>query len=686
MLFFSLVTGSRVVAEEPAPSGEQVLGNFGLPLVFSSTKMVRDAAPGSAWAEYATGRWTSAAVIPADAVAISPFHVLNRRVSRDLSLVLEDAATRSAQARKGTPLQQVGDFYASGMDVEKINALGVQPFEAVVSDLGPLATPAERGRAFARLSMLAGEPVMAEFAVGTDIADRTRYAIYLGDADLTLISNDIYLNPDYEFARKALLDFIGSSLVLRGLSADEARASAQKILAWETRIAAAKLTPVEKADPTRRFVPMPMAQVRELFSNVDLDAFLGVYGGKAPDRIIVVEGEALAERNALLGEMSPADLRLFLEWGLLIHTLGYLTEEFQVPNQALSQAILGQSAMPPRETLVTLKLQGLIGHPISQLYIARHFSAESKARVEALVARIRATFRDRLESNTWLTPPTREYAIQKLDRADILVGYPARWIDYSPVEIRRDDYYGNALRTNEYLQRRQWARLGGPVVVDRFSIAGSTLPIDTNAAFNAANNGIEIPAAFLQPPFYSPEQDVVANTCAMGAVIGHELTHGFDTRGRLYDADGRLRDWWTKEDAENFLAQADTLIAQADSFEVLPGLHINGKLTVGENMADIGGVNFAFQALEKELQEHPEDDVVKDGLTPRQRCFLAWAQLWPTRTREGALRQTVATDPHADGNYRVEAPMRHVDGFFEAFELGPDDPMWIAPDRRSHIW
>lgn len=675
------------ISVQASPDAEQILDNFGLPLSFSTTRMIRDADPASDWARYANGRWIEVAEIPDDGLNISPFMILNRRVERDLSAILTDAASRSENAEKGTPLQQVGDFYASGMDVARIDALGAAPLDEVMNSLDPLDTPQGLGRAFARLSMAAGEPVMAEFAVGTDPDDRSRYAIYLGDADLTFTLTDMYLNPAYEAARKAYLDFVRDSLVIAGTPLEQAQSDAEKILAWEIRIAGAKLTPVEFADPRIRFVPTPMTEVRKLLSNVDLDAFLAEYGATtAPDKVIVVQGKALAERNAMLAEMSAEDVMLFLRWGFLVQTSAFLTTEFLMPFAVLNQAIMGQSATPPRVSQVTKKLQSNFGHPLSQLYVERHFTAASKADVETLVGRIRGVFRDRLQSNSWLTAPTRDYAIEKLDKADILVGYPQEWIDYSGVDIRRDDYYGNNLRTNRYLQKRKWAKLGGPVQEDRFAVSGSTLPIDTNAAFNAPINGIEIPAAFLRPPFYDPDQDAVVNTCAIGAVIGHELTHGFDTKGRLYDAEGRLRDWWTEEDSGNFQARADILIAQASAFELLPGLTLNGELTVSENMADVGAINFALQALSEVLDEHPELRAEKDGLTPEQRCFLAWAQLWVNKSREGALRQSAGTDPHSDGNYRVIAPLQHADEFFAAFDIKAGDPLWIAPDKRARVW
>lgn len=680
----SLATADDMEAGDDMSAG--VLENFAYPLSYSTEKMDTSASPGVDWAHYANGKWYEVATIPDDGQMIAPLSVLGRQVDHDLGVIVAEAAEQSGEAEKGTPLQQVGDLYTSGMDTEALEALGVEPLDKVLADLGPLDSPASRARAFAKLSVLADNAVMMELAISPDPEDRSRYGVYIGDADLSLGFNDVYLSPQYEGARGAVMTWFRDTLVISGLSADEAEVAAEKLMAWETRIAAKKLTPVQYIDPNQRFIPMPTSEVQELLSNVDLEAFAEAYGAELPERIVVVQKNALVERNALLGELSPDDLRLLLRWRFLQHMTGFLTPELFGPAATLNEAFSGQSATPPREQLVTTKTKSLLPHPISQLYVDKHFSAESKADVEAMLARIRGIFRERLVDNDWLTPPTHEYALGKLDKTDILVGYPEEWIDYRPVDVRPDDYFGNATRINTYISERDWSMLGGPVKVDRFSIVGSTLPIDVNAAFNPSMNGIEIPAAFLQPPFYDPNQDPVANTCAIGSVIGHELTHGFDTRGRDYDADGTLRDWWTPEDAENLLAKAQILIDQADAFEVLPGLNINGTLTVAENIADLGGLTFATQAVAQVLEEHPEAREPIDGLGPYQRCYLAWAQLWPTKKRENTLRQTVATEVHPDGNYRIEGPVRHMDEFYEAFPIDPEDHMWIAPEDRARIW
>ena len=348
--------------------------------------------------------------------------------------------------------------------------------------------------------------------------------------------------------------------------------------------------------------------------------------------------------------------------------------------------LYGKDVTPPRAKQVAMGTPNLLGHPLSQFYVAKYMTPESRREVEAMVARVKAQFRARIERNGWLSPETRAQALAKLDKTEIRVGYPSKWIDYTGVVVRRDDYVGNAMRLNEFLVRRELAKLGKPVVLDEFAVPNSTLPIVINAGYDWSWNGIEIPAAFLQPPFYDAKADPAVNFCTMGAVIGHELTHGFDSQGRQYDAKGNVRDWWTQADANRFVAEAGKLAKQADAFEILPGLHLNGAIEVTENLADVGGVAFGYAALQEHLREHPEANRTIDGFTPSQRCFLAWGQLWAAKVNDGALRQLLPVDGHPPGVYRMAAPSQHEKAFFDAFGIRAGDRMWLDPNDRVTIW
>ncbi len=668
-----------------ATAGADVASNFGFPLGFSPSKMDTTADPRKDFRRYAGGRWLDAAKIPADQLEISGYLAMQDTVQAQLRDLLQEAARASDGAPKRSPAQQVGDFYVSGMDVARLKSLGVQPLAPEFERIAKARTATELAEVLARLQLLTGDSVILAGLVSPHPRDRTRMAIYVGDADLGL-NVDNYLKPDAQRIRDGYVARIADYLVIAGWKPEAARTTAQMVLAVETRVASKKLTPLERRDPSKRFVPMPYADVKRLVSGIDLDAFFRSLGLPTSGEVIVVGVEALRERNAILAEYPPEQIRAYVQYELLRRIAPYLTPDFDRPDGAFSVLLYGKDVTLPREKKVAAATPGLLGHPLSRLYVAKYMTPETRREVEAMVARVKAQFRTRIERNGWLSEETRAQALAKLDKTEIRVGHPAKWIDYAGVDIRRDDYAGNAMRLNEFLVRRELAKLGRPVELDQFAVPNSTLPIVVNAAYDPSWNGIEIPAAFLQPPFYDAKADPAVNFCTMGAVIGHELTHGFDSSGRLYDATGNVRDWWTQADAQRFAAETAKLAKQADGFEILPGLFLNGAIEVTENLADVGGVALGYAALREHLREHPDADRTIDGFTPSQRCFLAWAQLWADEVNEGALRQILPVDGHPRGIYRMAAPSQHEPAFYEAFGIRPGDPMWLAPGDRVAIW
>jgi predicted metalloendopeptidase len=687
--FATLLLPGCSVPSKPAdaapPAAPEAARNFGFPLGFSPSKMDTTADPRQDFRRYAGGRWLDAAKIPADQLEISGYLVMQEAVQDQLRDLLQQAARTSGAAAKGSPAQQVGDFYASGMDVERLKSLGVQPlvpaFERIAKVQGPTALAEE----LARLQLITGDSVILAGLVSPHPQDRSRMTIYLGDADLGL-GTDNYLRPDAQRIRDGYVAKIADTLVIAGWRPEAAGATAQMVLAVETRVAKKKLTPLEKRDPAKRFVAMPYTDAKRLLSNIDLDAFFRSLGLPTGGEVIVVGVEALRERNAILAEYSPEQTRAYVQYELLRRMAPFLTPAFDRPDAAFSVVLYGKDVTPPRDKQVAEATPGLLGHPLSRLYVAKYMTPESRREVEAMVARVKAQFRARIERNGWLSPETRAQALAKLDKTEIRVGYPTKWIDYAGVDVRRDDYAGNAMRLNEFLVRRELTKLGKPVELDQFAVPRQTLPIVINAGYDPSWNGIEIPAAFLQPPFYDAKADPAVNYCTMGAVIGHELTHGFDSSGRLYDATGNVRDWWTQADAQRFAGEIAKLARQADAFEILPGLRLNGALEVTENLADVGGVAFGYAALQEHLREHPEANRSIDGFTPPQRCFLAWAQLWADKMNEGAMRQTLPVDGHPPGVYRMAAPSQHEKAFYEAFGINAGDRMWLDPNDRVRIW
>lgn len=688
LLFAGCATLDRTTsaaATAPSAAAADAPSNFGFPLGFSPSKMDTEADPRQDFRRYAAGRWLDAASIPADKLEISGYLVMSEVVQSQLRRLLQDAARDSRSAMPGSAEQLVGDFYASGMDVERRRALGMQPLAEEMARIDAAQTRTALSAQMARLQLSTGNGAPLLATVSRHPADRTRHVIYVGEADLGLPDAN-YLTPDAERIREAYRAKVTAQLQLAGWPQAAASETAARLLADETRVAKKKLTPLERRDPAKRFVPMAYADLQKLLPAIDVDAFFSTLGLPTQGEIIVVGVDALRERNAIMAEQTAEQTRAQLKLALLRQLKPFLTPALDEPDAAFSRVLYGKDITPPLERQVADAVPGLLGHPLSQLYVRRYMAPETRSQVEAMVASVKAQFRARIERNAWLSASTRTQALAKLDKTQIRVGYPDRWIDFTGVQIRRDDYVGNAMRLNEFLSRREIAKLGKPVELDQFATPNSTLPIVINAAYDPSWNGIEIPAAFLQPPFFDPKADAAVNFCTMGAVIGHELTHGFDSSGRQYDSDGNVRDWWTADDAQRFNAEVRKLAAQAEAFEILPGLRLNGPVEVTENLADAGGLALGYAALKDHLRRTPAADRVIDGQTPQQRCFLAWAQLWASKMNEGAMRQLLPVDGHPPGLYRMAAPAQHEPGFHEAFGIRPGDRMWLDPSRRVSIW
>lgn len=679
-----------VLASVVAASGagaEEVPTYFGYPAGFASSKMDPAVSPRQNFTRYAAGKWYDAMQIPADQMGVSGLSLMTRRTDTLLQQTVEEAAGKAAAAPTGSPTQQVGDLYAAGMDEARLKALGNGPLQPVFQRIQAIRDKRQLAPEIARLQLATNDAIVLGGTVIPGIRDKSRYIFIVSDGPLTLPNFEDYYKPEAAKYRQAYLKNLSATLVLAGFDPGAAGAFAEQALAIETRIARVRQPLLDQNDPDKRFLPMGYEELKTLTPAFDWDAYFATIGLTPPAEVTAVETRAMAERSAILAELPLEDIKMFLVWEYLRRVTGWLSTDFNAPRLALLRTYFGDGfTLPTRSKQVTETIASAIGHPLGRLFVERHFSAASKRAVEDMVGRVHAEFRARLERNNWLTRATRQQALNKLDRVKISVGYPGNWIDYSSVDVRPGDYFGNLSRVSEFMFRRNLARWGGPVADDEFANPADTLPTVINAAYDPLRNAIEIPAAFLQPPTYDPKGDPAINFCTIGAVIGHELTHGFDTGGRHYDEIGRARNWWVKADEVKFNRETQKLVRQSSAFKVLPDLHANGALTVTENLADVGGIVFAYGALNRYLEAHPEENKIIDGLTQGQRCFIAWGQMWSDKMREGFLRQITATNPHAAGQYRSYAAAQHEPGFYAAFGIRKGDPMWLAPRDRVRIW
>jgi len=403
-----------------------------------------------------------------------------------------------------------------------------------------------------------------------------------------------------------------------------------------------------------------------------------------PRAVLVPDLEGLRATQKILTQRSIAELRTLLRWHVLSARTSTLGQPWYGLDQEFSRQRQGLKVSEPREQEVTKVIGAMLFHPLSQLYVKAYFPESTRRDITKMVGHIKDEFALRLRTNPWLDEPTRKAAQEKLGKLEVAVGYPEQWIDFSGVEIRPDDYFGNVRRINSFLQTRELARTGKPVVVERFAVPTKTTPIAVNAGYSPQQNNVDITAAIVQPPFYVPSADAAVNYCTIGAVIGHELTHGFDSMGRQYGPAGNLRDWWTPTATAKFTQRTDILVDQYSQFEILPGLMHNGRQTLTENTADLGGITLAHAALKRHLAKNSLPEI--DGLRSDQRCFVAWSQMWAYKGRSERLRYLVSVDYHAITSVRAVAPLMHLDAFHKAFGTRPGDAMWRAPEKRITIW
>ena len=469
-----------------------------------------------------------------------------------------------------------------------------------------------------------------------------------------------------------------------GETLEQARTAAGTVLDIEAELAPAELTLVQRADPSANYHKLTLAQAQALVPNIDLRAFLGGLGVVPPETALVPDPAGLRALQTVLAKRPAADLRTLLRWHVLSTRVSTLGQPWYGLNQTFSLRRQGLESAEPREQEVAKALGGRLFHPLSQLYVRAYFPERTRRDITEMVGHIKDEFALRLRTNRWLDEATRRAALDKLSKLDVAVGYPEQWIDFSGVEVRPDDYFGNVRRIDSFLQKRQLGRVGQSVTIERFDDPTGTTPISVNAAYNPQRNDVDITAAIVQPPFYVPGADAAVNYCTIGAVIGHELTHGFDSQGRQYGPAGNLRDWWTPQAANEFEKRTAVLVDQYSRYEILPGLQHNGRLTLTENTADLGGITLAHAALQRYLAKHPLSTM--DGLDPDQRCFVAWAQMWAYKGRSARLRMLVENDYHAISSVRSFAPLMHLDAFHKAFGTRQGDPMWRAPEERVTIW
>ncbi len=627
------------------------------------------ASPCTDFYQYANGKWLASHPIPADRPSFGGFSELYDRNQAVLHTIVNQAVA-GPPAPAGSVKRKIADFYRSGMNTVLIEREGAAPLAPEFARIAAISDTASLEAEIAHLHSI-GVGAVFGFGVGADDKDSLRNVAQLGQGGLSLPDQSYYLKTDPKSVtlRAQYTAHIARMLTLLGDDPSTAAAEAQTVLRLETSLAAVSMTRVERRNPNATYNKLPLAEVDALAPGFSYQPYFIAQGVSDPGPIIVGQPKFFAETGRLMTATPLADWKTYLRWHLLSSMAPYLSEKFVAENFAFRGTVLsGATQNQPRWKRVLRETDGDLGEGLGQLYVARTFTPAAKARALALVMNVKSALHDRLLTLDWISEDTRKQALYKLAKMRVKIGYPDHWRDYSRLAVDSPIYVVNVEEANMFDFHRDLAKLNKPV--DR-SEWGMTPPT-VNAYYSPSGNEIVFPAGILQPPFFDPKADDASNYGGIGAVIGHEMTHGFDDQGRQFDADGNLKNWWTDADKKNFQTRADQVAAQFDSFVAVDNLHVNGHLTLGEDIADLGGLKIAYLAFEKSQVGKPKAKII-GGFTPEQRFFLSFAQIWRQNVRPEALRLSLATDPHAPNKFRVLGPIANLPEFAQAFPCPAGD-------------
>ncbi|UJJ59089.1 M13 family metallopeptidase [Rhodanobacter denitrificans] len=632
---------------------------------------------------FVNAKWVAANPIPADRTRWGSFDALREGSLNVQHAIVEKAAREAAAARPGSIEQKIGYLYASGMDEAAIDKAGFDPIKPQLARIDGLKSRADVV-GYIRDSYARGEPVLFRFSGNADFKDSNRQIAYAGQGGLGLPTVDYYSKPDFAKIRSAYVAHIAKLLELTGIGATDAQQQAKSVLAFETRLAAVSLPPVEMRNPNNRYHYVSLAEADKVTPDFDWAAFFKAQGADVKDGFSLSQPKFFAEVQKMLGGVPLAQWQAYLRYHAIANAAPYLSTPFQREDFAFNaQTLNGQKAMKPRWKRVLETTNDGMGMALGQLYVADHFSPTAKQRAEELVANLSAAFRTRIEQLEWMSDATRQKALQKWATFVPKIGYPDKWRDWSGLALTPGDYYANVQAANKFNYDYAIAKIGKPVDRSEWGMTPQTV----NAYYSAQKNEIVFPAAILQPPFFDANADDAINYGGIGAVIGHEMGHGYDDQGSKFDARGNNVNWWTDADRSAFETRTAKLGAQFEGYEALPGKHVNGQLTMGENIGDLGGLNAAYTALQMALAKNPAEAQRKiDGYTQEQRFFLNWARVWRGNIRPEAQLTLLNTDPHAPAKFRAIGAPSNMPEFARAFQCRTGDAMVRDGAKQVKIW
>lgn len=635
--------------------------------------------PGDNFYLYANGNWLKNNPVPTSQTRWGSFNELAQLSTQRLQTLLQDAA---ANAAKNPKVQKIGDFYTSGMDSAGIEVKGYQPIQAELEKISNLKTVAGLLDEVAYLRVNGAATPLLTIGIGQDRKDVTKYIAQIAQGGTSLPDRDYYLKNDARSTaiRKAYASYLTNMFSLTGKKGAEAAKSADAVMRIETAMAKAQMSRVEMRDPYKTYNKFSWKDLAATTPSIDWGNYADKLMIKGMDSVIVTNPAFLKSVDLLLSAVPLDDWKTYLQWHVISNAAPYLSSAFVKESFTFNQALTGQKEMAPRAERISRSIDGSLGDLLGQLYVEKYFKPEAKQRMQELVNNLQQTFADRIRKLDWMSEETKQRGLEKLNAFTKKIAYPDKWKDYATVTISKNDFLGNIQQTNKFSYQEMIGRIGKPVDKTLWGMTPPTI----NAYYSPTGNEIVFPAAILQFPFFDFEADDAVNYGGIGAVIGHEMTHGFDDQGRQYAGSGNLSDWWTKEDADKFKSRADLVVAQYNDFTVLDSLHVNGRLTLGENLADLGGLSIAYEAFTKT----PEFKAGKkiDGFTPTQRFFLNWAQVWRSNTLPETQAQLILVDSHSPGMARANGPLVNIDAWYDAFNITEADKMYKPTDKRIRIW
>jgi putative endopeptidase len=647
--------------------------------------MDRTVKPGDDFFRFVNGAWYDKTEIPSDRVRWGSFDELRQNTDKDALAILKDAATKKLDPKSDQA--KAVNVYKTYMDTISRNKLGITPIKSTLAKINAIKSVTDLNKFLTEMQPQGGLGFYG-LGIGPDAKNSNRNVVNIGTGRLGLPDRDYYVSedPDSKEKREKYVLHVTRMLQFLGENPATAKANAERVLAIETSLAKPTLDRVERRDRRKTYNPMSVADLQKLTPAVNWNQYITGIGIKKLDSVIVSQPKYMTALQSILTENKIADWKAYLRWSLLNKSDNVLTTEIEKANwDFYSQTLQGAKKQRPREERALQVVNGSVGEALGKLYVEQKFPAEAKEKASKMIKNIFLAFESRINNLAWMTPETRKGAIEKLRKSNVKIGYPDKWKDYSQLVIKSKEeggsYYENMKNVTKWAFQQNLEDLNKPVDKTRWGMSPQTV----NAYYSPTNNEIVFPAAILQPPFYDYQADEAVNYGGIGAVIGHEISHGFDDSGSRYNADGNLINWWTAEDLTQFTSLSGALADQYSALEPLPGTFVDGKFTLGENIGDLGGINAAYDGLQLYLKENGNPGLI-DGFTPEQRLFISWGTIWRSKMRDEAIKNQVKTDPHSPGMYRAYVPLLNLDTFYKAFDIKETDKLYVKPEERVKIW